>query len=231
MAKKKRKWTAAEKQAFARRMKKARKAKSGGGKTSKPKRKKAVRKSTVKKSTRKPAAKKTATRKTKKTGATMAKKKAKKSGGGGNSKKRRGGRRGFGKGFKKANMVGAVKQAAIAIGGGILAGVVANKLPIKDARIKAAAPAVAGMGLLLTMGQKNPIVRDLATGMMVLGGVAAIRAAFPNVPLLAGEDEVVLSPEMIGYDPDYSDIMGVENFGVEDFGADGQEVYVSPATL
>lgn len=130
----------------------------------------------------------------------------------------------------KGGVAGALKHAAIAIGGGLIAGIVANKLPIPDARLKAISPAIAGAALIATIGRKNPIAAEIGTGMMVLGGVSAIRALLPNVPLLAGEEEIVVDPALLGYSPMEENLYGVEDFGGVDIG-DEDGVYVSPANL
>ena len=127
-----------------------------------------------------------------------------------------------------------VKDVGLAVGGGILAGVVANKLPIPNPKLKAAAPLIAGVAMMATIGRKNKMVAQMATGVMVLGAVALIRNLFPAVPLLAGEEEVMVSPEMLGYvpegieyegeDDDLSDLSGRVDLGEE-------ELYITPANV
>ncbi len=210
--KKKKKWTAAEKAAFAKRMKAARK------KTAKKTTKRKTKKSTPKKTTAKKQYKRKGVPK-------MAKKKAKSGKSSGGKKSYRRSRKGGG-GLGRAGVVGMVKNALVAIGGGLVAGAVSNKLPIQQPLIKALSPAAAGILLILTIGKRNPLAMQLATGMLVIGGVSAIRAQFPNVPLLAGEEAVTISPDLLGqgdYDelPDYT---GVEDIGVEDIGFNGDEI-------
>ena len=156
--------------------------------------------------------------------------KKRKSSGGGGVQKKRGRRRGFG-GGSKGQLISSVKEAAVAIGGGLVAGMVANKLPIQNAKLKAISPALAGAAMLLTIGRKNPLVRQLATGMLVLGGVSAIRSAFPNVPLLAGEEEIALNPEMLGYNGYNQLEYGSEPiYGSEQIGM-GEEGFVTAANM
>lgn len=215
-----RKMTAAEKKAFANRMKRARAAKAKGKTTKKKTRRKtSAKKSTAKKTVRKTTRRKSVKRK--KEVAPMAKRRSRKKSSG--SKKRSSRRRGGGGLFKGGNVMNSIKEAAIAVGGGIVAGMVANKVPIPNPILKASSPAILGAALLATVGKKNKIVGQMATGMMVLGGVAAIRAAFPNVPLLAGEEEIMVTPDMLGYDGDdgydYTDDMpmsGPVDLGVND---------------
>jgi hypothetical protein len=197
-------WTAAKKKAFARRMKAARAAKSGKS-ASKPRRRKK-------------------TKSTSNTGVSMARKRRKSVAR--SSSRKRGGHRGFrmggGGGSMKSAIMNSVKEAGVAIGGGIVAGVIANKLPISSPLIKAASPVVAGAVLMGTIGRKNKLAAQMAVGMMVLGGVAVIRSKFPQIPLLAGEEEIEYNtaPPELGYYPD-DDVMGVEELvGVEEIGAD-----------
>lgn len=198
-----------------------------------PKRKTAKRKSAPK------AARKTAKRKTVKKGLpTMAKKRRKaRSGGGFKGKTRRAVSRARGFLGKHSGALGVVKDAALAVGGGIAAGVIANKLPVADPRIKAAAPIAAGVALAATLGRKNEMAKGFATGMVVLGAVALLKQIAPNVPMLAGEDEMMYvpqlpySPEMmgegvqLGYDDDELAVMG------ESVDLGQEEEYVSPASM
>jgi hypothetical protein len=133
-------------------------------------------------------------------------------------------------GGKKGKALNIIKDMALAVGGGVIAGIAANKLPIPNPKMKAAAPFVAGLALAMTIGRKNELAHHFATGMMVLGGVALVRAFAPNVPLLAGEEELSVMPSMLGYDGegygDYSDEMS----GKVDLGEE-EEVYLSPASM
>jgi hypothetical protein len=225
MAKKK-KWTRAERDAFAKKMKRAR-ASKGGTKTKTKRRKKTLKKTTVRKAVSK-------IKRSKRKGVpAMAKRKHHRRSSAGSAKKSyRRTRKIGGGGMGKAGVMNMVKNAAIAIGGGLIAGAVANKLPIQQPLLKALSPAAAGIILLLTLGKKNAMLQQLATGMVVMGGVAGIRAQFPNVPLLAGEESVMISPDLLGQDeydelPDYSN-MGVQEIGVEEIAG---EEYLTAANM
>lgn len=226
--KKKRTMSAAQKAALAK-GRKALAAKRGGTK----KRKTAKRKSAPK------AARKTAKRKTVKKGnPPMAKKRRKARSGGGFKKRARravGRARGF---FGKASgPLAVVKDAALAVGGGIAAGVIANKLPVADPRIKAAAPIAAGIALAATIGRKNEMAKGFATGMVVLGAVALLKQVAPNVPMLAGEQEMMYVPQydpaLLGYDGEMVDL-GQDDDELAYMGESvelGEEDYVSPANF
>jgi hypothetical protein len=149
-------------------------------------------------------------------------------------RRRSSGRGNFIKG-KAKGMIPIVKDVAIAVGGGVAGGVLANKLPIANPKIKAALPLVAGILLASTLGQKKRIMHELGTGMAVIGAIALLKQFAPNIPMLAGEDEVILIPPgyggdmmRLGYDDDNGDLsqMGdMFNLG------DDQEEYMSPANL
>lgn len=235
--KKKRKMSPAQKAALAKGRKAlAAKRKSGG--TAKRKTRKtatAKRKAAPK---RKTAARKTAKRKTvKRSNPTMARKK-RKSGGGFRKKARRaaGRARGF---LKAAGAKDILMEAGTAVAGGIAAGFIANKLPIADARIKAAMPIVGGMAIAATIGKKNKIARGIGTGMVVLGTVSIIKQFAPNIPMLAGEDELMLIPdygalpyagEMVDLGEDEYDDESIATMGeMVDLGED--EPYLSPASF
>ncbi len=94
-----------------------------------------------------------------------------------------------------------VRDGMIGVSGGVLAGMIANKLPLTNDKLKAVAPVIASLAVAMTIGKKRPIARQLAAGMFVVGGVAMLKKFFPQVPLLAGEDVVYLpySPETGNY--------------------------------
>lgn len=155
------------------------------------------------------------------------------------SKKRRGGFRGKARrtysrarGFlsKQGDVMMILQDTALAVGGGVAAGVISNQLPIADPRLKSAAPIVAGILLATTMGRKNKMVRGIANGMVVLGAVSLVKQLMPNIPMLAGEDDVLYLPDetdMLGYDPDDEEELTELTGETVDLGTD----YVSPADL
>lgn len=132
-----------------------------------------------------------------------------------------------------------LKTVGFTVGGGIAAGMLANRIPVKDPRVKAVIPIAAGVLLASTMGRKNAMVKNLATGMAVLGAVALFKQMAPQVPMLAGEvapelsyqnSDLALLGETVNYGDDYDndDITDLEGESV-DFGGDDQ--YFSPADL
>ena len=210
--KKRKKARTAKQKAATKKMLAARKRKSVGKRKTAPKRKAAKRKT----------AKKTIHHKA--TGVPkMARKRRKSSVGGTSSKKRgRSRRRGFG-GGGKAGMMNIVKNPGVAIAGGRCAGVPPNKLPPPDPRMKAAAPLIGGLLLAMTIGRKNILAGQLAMGMLSIGGVSLIRTLFPNVPLLAGEEEGYengTEPSLLGYNP-------IEELQYSGYGPDKDELEVS----
>jgi hypothetical protein len=113
-------------------------------------------------------------------------------------------------GFGKSDLLKPLINSGVAVAGGIAGSFVVNKLPIGNAKIKAALPLVIG---------KNPMIQAVGTGMMVVGGLALVRQFVPTIPLLAGEDEVSLidtsiDPTLLGAPVD---LMGTEiNLSADD---------------
>ena len=151
-------------------------------------------------------------------------------------------------------IMGPISEALIAVAGGVIAGVIANKVPIKNEKLKAATPILAGLGVsFMGIKKRNPLIRNLGTGMMVLGAVALTRKMLPSVPLLAGEDEnTLMLPEYIaaqqanqvageleymGDDDDDLEVMGdmidLGDDDIEDMLGDDEldEVHLTPANI
>lgn len=163
-------------------------------------RKKAVKKKIVrKKSTVK---RRTVTNtKPKKRGAVMAKRKKS------TAKKSVRRRRSNGAGKQKAMTV--LTNVALAIGGALGASMLVAKVPVKDPRIKALIPL--GLGVFGAMKAKKAMMRSAALGIAFSGGMGLVKTQFPNIPMLAGEDETYLPDgyqenAMLGVgDNDYTD--------------------------
>jgi hypothetical protein len=76
----------------------------------------------------------------------------------------------------------------IGTGGAVAGNVAANLIPGLNPKIKAALPFALGCGLAI-FGGNNPIIRGLAYGMGIGGGLSLVRTfAGPSIPLLAGEE-------------------------------------------
>lgn len=137
---------------------------------------------------------------------------------------------------KGSGAVVILKDAALAVGGGVAAGILANKLPIQDPRLKAAAPIAAGVLLATTIGKKNAMLKGFATGMVVLGGVSLLKQLAPQVPMLAGEQEMMYLPQYpdgYGYGGEMVDLGLDEEEDLSSMGENVQlgEEYYSPADL
>lgn len=140
---------------------------------------------------------------------------------------RRSYRRYSGIGGGKIDVVKPLINTGIAVAGGVAGSFAANKLPIADAKIKAAIPVALGLALGLTkIGRKNAMVQAAATGMMVAGGLALLRQFAPTLPLLAGENEVDMVTDsqvnaLLGSPVDLMgtpyDLMGEEDSEEEDY--------------
>ena len=135
-------------------------------------------------------------------------------------------------GGRAKGMVPMIKDVGIAVAGGVGANVLVNKLPIANPKVKAALPLVAGLLVSSVLGKKKTMFREIGHGMAVIGAMALLKQFAPNVPMLAGEDEMVYLPEgyagdllQLGYDED-PDLMGdMLQLG------DESEEYVSPASM
>jgi hypothetical protein len=142
----------------------------------------------------------------------------------------------------KLDVVKPLINTAIAVAGGVAGSFAANKLPIADARIKAAIPMALGLALGLTkFARKSAMVQSAASGMMVAGGLALIRQFAPTLPLLAGEEDVQITnedgtqllgvpgllgdPMSLGAEDEFDSLLGDE---FEDL--DGND-YQSPASM
>lgn len=185
-----------------------------------------------------PARKKTTARKTvrkrttvrKKGNPTMAKRKKRR--GGFRRKARRTYKRARGFLSKQGDVMNILRDAALAVGGGVAAGIVSNQLPLPDPRLKSAAPIVAGVILATTIGRKNELVRGVANGMVVLGAVSLAKQLMPNIPMIAGEDDLLYLP-----DEDETALLGYDEMDpdeLEELTGESVELgtsYVSPADL
>lgn len=136
-------------------------------------------------------------------------KKSKRSG----SKKRRVGAVGGGDG---------VQLILGAIGGAVVSGIVASKLPATmDAKIKGAILAVAGF---FVAKQKSPLIKGMGIGVAASGGLTVAKSLLPagtigEIGYMAGFDQYANSPQMntiAGFDqyansPQNNVISGVDN--------------------
>lgn len=99
------------------------------------------------------------------------------------------------------------------VAGAVGAGVLANYVPIKDPRIKAVMPIVAGLLLSNVKMFRGKMGQAMTLGMVAAGGLAIVKQFAPQVPVLAGEGDNILdylSPEeqeaaMLGNYPDEYD--------------------------
>lgn len=208
MAKKRKKMSAAEKMAFVKRMRLAREKRSRS-KTGSKKRKTAKR--TISK---------------KLTGVTrMAKKRRNKVSVAGKSSRRSSRRKTAS--LSSGNIMKRAQNGLVMISGGILAALLANKLPIGNKLAKSLVPVGASVLLMETIGKRQPMVNTAAMGMLVVGGLSALRAQFPSIPLLAGEGEIVIDTSRIPYRATTNGI-GTEQIGTEQI---GEDLFVTAANI
>lgn len=89
-------------------------------------------------------------------------------------------------------MMDIVQEAAGVVGGAVGAGVAASAIPLPDPKLKPFIPIAAGIVLASMKIGRTKMMKALSMGMMAAGGLALVRQFAPNVPLLAGEDEMYL---------------------------------------
>lgn len=132
--------------------------------------------------------------------------------------------------LRNSDATGMLKNAGLAIAGGIGAGFLASKLPVTDNRVKSAIPIAAGILLSGTIGRKNKMAKGVAEGMVILGAVSLFKALAPNVPMLAGDGPQCFIPTGYPYQPQLDDMSGepVRLGKVVQMGADE---YYSPANI
>ncbi len=127
-------------------------------------------------------------------------------------------------------------EGAGVVSGAVGAGVLANYVPIKDPRIKALMPIVAGLLLSNVKMFRGKMGKSMTLGMVAAGGLAIVKQFAPNVPVLAGEGDDILdylSPEeqeaaMLGYydDEDYdnNELLGVNEDVEEALEGESEEI-------
>lgn len=121
-------------------------------------------------------------------------------------------------------------RAALGAAGGIGGSLIAQKVPVKDPRIKAAIPLIAAVGLSMTPLMKQKMMQPLVIGLATVGTMSLIRQFVPNIPLLAGEDEVYLpeyEQDLLGYDEDDLDALIEGEDDLEDIEEDIESMGVS----
>lgn len=96
---------------------------------------------------------------------------------------------GSGRGGKSTKqMLANLMPILIGTGGAVAGNVAANLIPGLNPKVKAVLPFALGCGLAI-FGGRNPIIRGLAYGMGIGGGLSLVRTfAGPSIPLLAGEE-------------------------------------------
>jgi hypothetical protein len=138
-------------------------------------------------------------------------------------------------GFDKKDITAILMTAGGAVVGGIGSSYAVNMIPNVTPKIKAAIPLAAGIALSMTKLSSKPIIKAMALGMMVTGGLALVRQFMPTLPLLAGEDEVSGEALMLPAGEEdqamLGDPMSGESFGDDEFGGEsfGDESFATTA--
>lgn len=110
---------------------------------------------------------------------------------------------------RKVKPMELVTNAAIGLGGAIGAGIASNMLPIPQPAIKAALPLGLGLAVALSPLGKGKGAQAFAMGAMIMGGIALTKNFAPQIPFIAGEDEMIdyvdrenEQARMLGYEDD-----------------------------
>jgi len=200
--------------------KKINKKKKATTKKKAPAKKKAVAKKVVKKNApvkskavakkKAPAKKKTSAKKS-----TVKKSTPKKVSNMAKKKKKSGGKR---RSVKRESVIDAVISSTIAAGGAVGISVLANKVPIQNAKVKAAIPLAAGIALSSTKFGRDKIGAKVATVAMAVGALSLLRQFVPTIPMLAGEEDIYPYDDQMGIPYDITSQMGepVSILGEED---------------
>lgn len=142
----------------------------------------------------------------------------------------------------KQDMKTIATNAGLGVIGAIIASFVANKLPIKDARIKSALPLIAGIGAAMTKIGSSKMAQPIIAGAIIGGGVSMVRQFVPGLATLAGEDDDIYPDSIMGGLEDFSGVqeIGYNNisdseidspFGddseIEDYSGDETEIWAT----
>jgi hypothetical protein len=123
----------------------------------------------------------------------------------------------------KHDMKSIAIASSLGVAGAIIAAFIANKLPIKDARIKAGLPLVAGIAASMTKFGSQKMLQPVIAGAIIGGGVSLVRQFVPGLATMAGEDDFDYPDAYMGGIEDFSGVteIGYNNIGATDsFGAD-----------
>lgn len=127
----------------------------------------------------------------------------------------------------KADIQSTLISTALGVGGAVAAGMLANRVPIADPRLKAAVPLAAGVLLTTTKLGSNKNFQAAAAGMMIMGGLSLLKQFQPNLVTLAGEEETLYLPDYAAGQEDYydQDIGAPAEIGApEEFGLGGESI-------
>lgn len=157
----------------------------------KPARKKIVRKPTVKKVVRKKTVRKKPVRKTVRKKVVRRKTPIKRKGPSMAARKKKTSTRRKRRNNPRINIQKTLTDGAMAAAGAIGASAIANMIPVPDPRIKALIPIAAAIILPTTKLVRGDMGRALSMGMLTIGALSLVRQFAPQLPLLAGENDML----------------------------------------
>lgn len=92
-------------------------------------------------------------------------------------------------GASKLDIIGLATDI-VGVGVGAVGGsFIAQKVPVKNAKLKAIIPIALGLGLGMTKFGRGRIAKSAAGGMIAVGTLSLVKQFFPTVPLLTGADD------------------------------------------
>ena len=120
-----------------------------------------------------------------------------------------------------------IMEAGAVAGGAIGAGLAANQIPVGDPRMKAAAVMAIGVFLSTLKPMRGKMAQMLSMGIVSAGALSLFKQFAPNLPLLAGENDMYYLPDsdenaMLGAydDTDPDEYLGQNAYDEDDEFAD-----------
>jgi len=105
--------------------------------------------------------------------------------------------RSVGRGVKRLTrgLMSPLMDALLGSSGAVVAGILANLVPVTDKRVKALIPL--GAGVLVASMIPDKRVKMVGVGMAIAGTISTIKQWVPGVPILAGDDVLLQLPDYL----------------------------------
>lgn len=96
--------------------------------------------------------------------------------------------------MKAADVTTAAQDIGLTLVGAIIGSILSGKIPIKDPRIRAAIPTIAG--IILSPSIKQPLLKHIVGGVAVGGGISLVRSLAPQLGLAGIIEEIQGAEEL-----------------------------------